>query len=77
MIGLFCRQAEFSIDYWSHSGQVGEYTNGKNIITQEAGLCHARTNQLIIGYVQLSMRVFLLGDKSIKNRLWSNYSVAY
>ena len=42
---------------------MGEYTNRKNIIPQEAGL--VRTNQVIIGYVQLSMRVFLLGDKSI------------
>ena len=46
MIRLSCGQAEFSIDYRSHSGQVGEYTNRKNIITQEAELV-SRANQLI------------------------------
>ena len=46
---------------------MGEYTNRKNIIPQEAGLVSREPiNQLIIGNVQLLMPVFLLGDKSIK-----------
>ena len=46
--------------------KVGEYTIRKKYNPTGGGASVTRTNQLIIGYVQLSMRVFLLGDKSIK-----------
>ena len=69
MIRLSCRKAEFSIDYWSHSCQVGEYTNKKNIITQEAGLV-SRANQSTNNRLRSIIESFYL----VINRLKIDYN---